>query len=607
MSESNRSQSQTHDHGDGVFDPTCDEERDVIRATLASFFLFRRAAHWTFTHRRRRNMYSLPNEQQEVLKAIQWGRNLDRVDLAIETNAVFAEAMLRSGCHSFGIDYNEVNDWKELATAADLDKTRSTLKQFLRDWSEEGAVERELTYGPILLGVERLFADISPHCDVRILVPGAGLGRLAFELARRGYCTEGNEFSFHQLIASNFILNHTSNTHEFTVYPFCHGFSHHRSHAYHLRPITVPDVHPATELNEWLEFTTPEGGHRRPAVYRYKPSQYFSMSAGEFVASYNTPEAKETFDCVATCFFIDTARNFLDYLETIRNVLREGGAWINHGPLLWHYEGSDATETKDQEGTRRRGGDLRGFDQVQASVEDAETPRLPDGDERFTHSSFGSSSSSRTRVDPGEFPAFVEAGPSSGGSTGGEAGASTSNETSASSGYIESSHDSAAHSRGAAPGSAPGSNRSPAGSNHARSHHSHHSDEPPEWNGSLEFTLEDIIRLIDLYGFELIDRQTTEPSGYINDVKSMGRYIYESEFWIAVKRPRAADVVERSFKKFNIQDDVEDDNNTGSGEAQNPHEGNLIDLEDGEPQQNNREERTGGGGSGGRAVEQLLD
>lgn len=43
--------------------------------------------------------------------------------------------------------------------------------------------------------------------DTKILVPGAGLGRLAFEIARRGYTCQGNEFSLFMLFASNFVLN----------------------------------------------------------------------------------------------------------------------------------------------------------------------------------------------------------------------------------------------------------------------------------------------------------------------------------------------------------------------------------------------------------------
>jgi carnosine N-methyltransferase len=44
---------------------------------------------------------------------------------------------------------------------------------------------------------------------------------------------------------------------------------------------------------------------------------------------------------VATVFFIDTAVNIFSYLETIWNVLVDGGVWINCGPLLWHWENKE--------------------------------------------------------------------------------------------------------------------------------------------------------------------------------------------------------------------------------------------------------------------------
>ena len=64
--------------------------------------------------------------------------------------------------------------------------------------------------------------------------------------------------------------------------------------------------------------------------------------------------------CVATCFFIDTAHNVIEYVERIWKILKPGGAWINfglyddiatndmkntlvinlfyQGPLLYHFE-----------------------------------------------------------------------------------------------------------------------------------------------------------------------------------------------------------------------------------------------------------------------------
>ena len=47
----------------------------------------------------------------------------------------------------------------------------------------------------------------SDPSSVTVLVPGAGLGRLAFEIARLGYSCQGNEWSLFMLFASNFVLN----------------------------------------------------------------------------------------------------------------------------------------------------------------------------------------------------------------------------------------------------------------------------------------------------------------------------------------------------------------------------------------------------------------
>lgn len=52
-----------------------------------------------------------------------------------------------------------------------------------------------------------IFFYVSDVSKVSVLVPGAGLGRLAWEIARLGYTCQGNEWSFFMLFTSNFILN----------------------------------------------------------------------------------------------------------------------------------------------------------------------------------------------------------------------------------------------------------------------------------------------------------------------------------------------------------------------------------------------------------------
>lgn len=57
----------------------------------------------------------------------------------------------------------------------------------MRDWSALGETERKQCYGPIILEIEANYPeDKFSRSEINILVPGAGLGRLTFEIASRG-------------------------------------------------------------------------------------------------------------------------------------------------------------------------------------------------------------------------------------------------------------------------------------------------------------------------------------------------------------------------------------------------------------------------------------
>ncbi|KAJ1963314.1 hypothetical protein IWQ62_003256 [Dispira parvispora] len=208
-----------------------------------------------------------------------------------------------------------------------MDKLRSTLRQLVRDWSAEGKAEREASYGPILDTLENLFPRSSPGISGdavvprnqrRILVPGAGLGRLALEIAARGFSCQGNEFSFYMLFVSNFILNKSGVTNQYTLYPFIHTFSNSLSADHQVRSVQVPDVLPSDLVPADVDF---------------------SMSAGDFIEVYGQDSREYgSWDSVVTCFFVDTATNIIEYLTIIHRLLKPNGVWINLGPLLYHFE-----------------------------------------------------------------------------------------------------------------------------------------------------------------------------------------------------------------------------------------------------------------------------
>ena len=54
------------------------------------------------------------------------------------------------------------------------------------------------------------------------------------------------------------------------------------------------------------------------------------MCGGDFVEVYSACDNAGRFDCVATCFFMDTAHNIINYMQTIYHTLKVG-------PLLNHF------------------------------------------------------------------------------------------------------------------------------------------------------------------------------------------------------------------------------------------------------------------------------
>ncbi|XP_068594712.1 carnosine N-methyltransferase [Brachionichthys hirsutus] len=265
--------------------------------------------------RAERQFQSLPQHHQNLLPNVLL--NLVQVRWCADQNQELLQAIVHNSLHMFeNIEYGEREEQQKVrpSTTFDMDKLKSTIKQFVRDWSEAGQAERASSYRPIIREIQRLFpSDRYDVSKVSVLVPGAGLGRLAWEIARLGYICQGNEWSFFMLFSSNFVLNRCEQVNSLTLYPWIHQFSNNKKSCDQTRPIRFPDINPQS-LPQHADF---------------------SMVAGDFVEVYREADS---WDCVATCFFIDTAHNVMEYMETIWKVLKPGGVWINLGPLLYHFE-----------------------------------------------------------------------------------------------------------------------------------------------------------------------------------------------------------------------------------------------------------------------------
>lgn len=237
------------------------------------------------------------------------------VDTMFE-NVDHSDTVTTNGAESFGCNYNncEIASQKQHKMQHDVEKVQSVLKNIVRDWSTMGAEERKQCYMPILDELEECFPpdEYGDRTQIKVLVPGAGLGRLAWEIAARGFWCQGNEFSLFMLFASNFILNRCAEVEKYCVHPWVHSYVNNVTCEHQVAEARFPDVRPSGD----------------------RPNHNFSMTAGDFLKVYTE---QDEWSCVATCFFIDCAPNVIEFIERIYSILKPGGYWLNLGPLLYHY------------------------------------------------------------------------------------------------------------------------------------------------------------------------------------------------------------------------------------------------------------------------------
>ncbi|XP_040571862.1 carnosine N-methyltransferase [Lepeophtheirus salmonis] len=294
------------------------KEKEHFISVLNAFRNYSSDSKVRFEKIRQNMKKSIPQDHQDLLDKHGYSTFLKNAETCVDANAVLIEDIVGDMNSVFENDsglYSGNDHPKEATSIINIEKVQSVMKMFVRDWSKCGEEERRVCYGKILLELESIYPADTRH-DIKVLVPGAGLGRLAYEIAKMGFCSEGNEFSLFMLFASNFILNKCKFVECFQVHPWIHSFCNNYKQEDILRSITFPDEDP-NSLQEGAQF---------------------SMVAGDFLEVYGRdPSYENHFDSLISCFFLDCAHNILDFIQVIYKVLKPGGTWINFGPLLYHY------------------------------------------------------------------------------------------------------------------------------------------------------------------------------------------------------------------------------------------------------------------------------
>ena len=205
------------------------------------------------------------------------------------------------------------------ARPAQQSTTENLFKQFFREWSVEGAKERKECFQPALDMCQK-YLPPTPGNKYKVLAPGAGLGRLSWDLATMGYSeVSACECNHEMLLCMQYMLGSTFAPGSFDVYPFASVTSDLRDNTQTFKA-SVPDVQITEEI-------------RKRVI----------ISPDDFVSHCESlPTREGTYDLLVTCFFIDTAFNILDYIEVATDAIRPGGLWINIGPVHWVQSSYDS-------------------------------------------------------------------------------------------------------------------------------------------------------------------------------------------------------------------------------------------------------------------------
>lgn len=230
-----------------------------------------------------------------------------------EVNGQLSEEIVQAGLDYYDVTDEELNEfiteneeksqWDNQAAITDA------LNHYVRDWSDDGLHERGPTFNPILETIKEHFPDRATRKEgpVTVMIPGQGLGRLPHDVASLGNMeVTSNEYSYYMNLAYRYIET-LSTPNSVKFYPYVDWWSYQPVPAERIAEVAIPDI-PVNASN-------------------------VLMCEGDFMHIFDHQTAH--YDVVVTLFFIDTAKNSLDYIDNINRLLKPGGLWINLGPLLY--------------------------------------------------------------------------------------------------------------------------------------------------------------------------------------------------------------------------------------------------------------------------------
>lgn len=287
---------------------------------------------------------SLQQIENFAQKGYRTPEEITEIRQAINANADLFEYMARKAPSSFGATGPvQFYDAEMPFDTTDLHQLTAALKSAARDWTSLGETERRQTYLPIISALKEFLQK-----DSKILIPGAGLCRLACEIASSGFVAVANENSFIMIVISHIAFRHK---HQFQIFPFLHQISGLEN----FRDTLISSVFPRYQTRDPLpdsegkpnfdnEIDMDDDSSEEKNISLFEPAllvenKRLVLMAGD-INGFEKSQPN-VFDAVVTCFFIDVVNDIEQIIRLFYKLIKPGGYWINMGPLMMHRSDDD--------------------------------------------------------------------------------------------------------------------------------------------------------------------------------------------------------------------------------------------------------------------------
>lgn len=263
------------------------------------------------TSARRHRLFKMMSwRQQKLCTDVGYLDKLKTIDKRVSDNQKFLSEVAKHAIDIYGISYHDFDAIKQGDNNNNNNSSTNyrvieALSHFSRDWDSQ---ETQPLLSYILHHLEQQIPQLQ-QLETCIIVPGSGVGRIAHEIATSApyAAVHAVEFSGLMHVCNQFIY---SKSNAYKTFPYVHNCSNFTSMANQFRSSTVNTCQ------------QPENLHLHQDDFRY-----FKPTVAKNVV-------------VVTAFFMDTAENLIDYMDSVNELTSkrngvENGFWINAGPLKY--------------------------------------------------------------------------------------------------------------------------------------------------------------------------------------------------------------------------------------------------------------------------------